>query len=191
MIFLYRLCIQICSFFFVSLPLTVLGILILLPVVCIYDIGKLPAVLRWFDSADPYVGRDTSVITQLNQNPETSKYFFVNKILTKYNWLAFRNPINYFSYKYLGFQWDSPTLVTTSGSSKVGDSAGKVPGLYYIEVIQNDRTHYEYYFIYKLSSTRCIRARMGHKIGQFESNKKGDYVQQVLVIQPFKSYSGV
>lgn len=175
--FLKHLLIFLC----VSLPLTLIGIIVLAPVTSLYNIGKLPLIFRWFDSADPFVGRDISVIHAINQEGYWRKYC----------WLAFRNPINYFSYKYLSFVWNRPKLLKYIGDDKVGDSTGDHPGLKYIEIEQDNRKYYEYYYIYKFNINKCLRFRLGYKIGNPIQNENGDIQQEVLVFQPYKSYNGV
>lgn len=191
MTFLFRLLKHLLILFFISLPLTLVGIVIL-PVCLIFsDIGALPLYLRWLDSADPYIGRDTTVITRINKGTYWSEYSSLWCIwFNKYTWLAFRNPINYFSYRYLSFTWNSPVITVFKGSLDVGDSTGDIPGFKYLEVKQDGSTFYEYYFIYKMNSRHCLRFRLGYKIGNPYRNKKGEIQQEVLVLQPYKSYAG-
>jgi len=189
--FIYRLVKEILSFLCIQLPLQLLGAVILLPVCYFYKIGKLPRVLRWFDSADPFVGRDTSVIDRLNDYPETSPYFRYSAYWTRYNWLAWRNPLNYFGYKYLGYYFTGQEKYKITGNPDVGDSRGSSPGLKIIEVkVDGIVKAYEYYYIHKWSDTTCFRFRLGVKIGDW-NNPKGTFAQGVFVISPYKSYSGV
>src|ERR1043165_4732976 len=85
----------------ILLPLQLLGAIILLFYIPIhvYLIKtslrrriELPYVLRWFDNADLYVGRDTSTYLKV----------FGTGVWGLYVWLAWRNPLNYFGYKVLG-----------------------------------------------------------------------------------------
>ena len=178
-------------FLLVSLPLMLIGAIVLIPFIALgYKIGSLPIVVRWFDSVDPYVGRDTTVITRVNNGQFWDQYSPLQLKLNRYMWLAFRNPINYFTYKYLGFVWGRPEIVV-KGDSQVGDSAGKHEGLCYTEVRQDNKTYYEYYYIKKITNSSCIRFRFGYKIGDITKNKPGDIQQEVLVFQIFKSYTGV
>lgn len=180
-LFVLRLIKHLSIYFFISLPLIVVGIVALPVVAFFYDIGKMPIWSRWFDSADPYVGRDTTTIEIINKQGWFKKYW----------WVAIRNPINYFSYKYLSFVLDEDALFILEGEPNVGDSTGDIPGYKYIEVIQKDKTYYEYYYIKKWSKTKCFRFRMGYKIGDPYLNQKGEIQQEVLVLQPYKSYSGL
>jgi len=154
---------------------------------------KLPFLLRWFDNADLYVGRDTSVYL--------SK--FGDAFWTHYTWLAFRNPLNYFGYVVLGFVAGDRVLTTFSKfpsinlradqeHCEIGDGSDDVPGLFTAELENNDKTYFEYYYIKKYNffgTTKCIRVRIGHKIGS--NTKPGQHCQWVFVISPFHSYDGI
>lgn len=192
--FLLRLLINIFKFLCISVPLQLLGALILLPFLY-YRHDKyartLPSWLKWFDCADFYVGRDTST--------------YVNKIIPqgwwiRYCWLAWRNPINYFSYKYLGFLLEPPYKSLTyikipESEHDIGDSSQDIEGFYYQEIEVNSKVYYEYYYIYVYtipftSIQKCIRFRMGWKLGQNIYAKYG-HVQDVFVISPFHTFSGI
>ena len=175
-LFLYRLCTNILSFLLIQLPLQLIGALVLLPVCYFYDIGEFPRVFRWFDSADPYIGRDVSVINHVSSLGWTSKYV----------WTAFRNPTNYFCYRYLGFDFTGKEGYNITGSLDVGDSTGKHEGLKIIELTTG---YYEYLYVKKIKDNSCIYLRMGWKISNM-NNKPGSYCQQVFTIS-YRSYSGV
>ena len=184
--FLYRLLLNVLSFVLLQIPLQLIGIIIL-PILCLfYPIGSLPRIVRWFDSADPFAGRDTSVIDTLNTDPKASPYFWRNAYLTRYNWLAFRNPTNYFNYFVLGFVFDGTETYKTVGNLGVGDTPGRFQGFKQIE-LSNGK--YEYLYIKKIKANSCFYFRMGWKITDL-SNKKGDFCQQVFTIS-YRSYSGV
>ena len=167
--FLIRLIINILLLLLVNLPLEVIGWVILLPTCLLSKENQLPSYLKWFDNADLYLGRDASTYLSVVSSGWWSRYV----------WLAFRNPCNYFGYKVLGF-----IASFSVPRSSVGDSAGDVPGLFHIE----QSGYYEYYYIKKWSSTKCFRFRMGWKLSD---TKSGDWVERVFVIQPYKSYTGV
>lgn len=177
--FMSRFAYQLGSFLLISLPLTLIGIVILYPFMKNAVIGHFPAYLRWFDSADTYVGRDVTTITLKNNESQWNKYW----------WVAIRNPINYFTYKYLSFDWKDVTILRL-GNFNVGDSRNKVPGICYTEVFSDGDVYYEYYVIVKFNENWCFRFRMGYKIGDPETNALGTIQQQVLVLQPVKSYTG-
>lgn len=176
--FIYRLVLNILMLVFVSLPLELLGIIILLPVVYwnqrkLLSGGscQLPYILRWFDCADIY--------SKFKRDPFT--YFarvIPNGVLYRYYWLALRNPCNYFGYNVLGFRSDLDIP-----STDIGDMTGGQPGLHTVE----SQGRYEYYLIYKWNDKKCFRFRMGWKLSD---TKTGDFVQRVFVVQPYKDYFG-
>lgn len=172
-----RFIVQLYTFLWTLILLQLPGTLILLIVCAFYDIGKLPKYLRWYDSADPFIGRDISVITRIN----TEGYW------SKYCWLAWRNPVNYFGYVVQGYLFKGVEKYTIKENLNVGDSTEDVPGL---KIIELDTGIYEYAYIHKWSQTTCLRLRFGWKIGDL-SNKPGFYIQRCFVIQPYKSYSGL
>lgn len=186
MIFFLRLLKQSLMLLLVSIPLQlvgaiVVGIYLLIDPTC----KKLPTYLKWFDGADQYVGRNTDVYVRIMSDTMSVKYV----------WLCWRNPINYFSYSYLGFQVNLRDIDKTrsyeAGDPEVGDSTGDHEGLFYVEVVDFDsNVYYEYYYIKKWTATTCFRFRCGWKIGSLAALKDGEYVQDVLVCQPYKSYSG-
>jgi len=184
------------SFIFIEIPLQLAGAILLLPLCAIYDIGKLPRIFRYFDSADPFVGRDTSVIDSVSQLGWWAKY----------SWLAWRNPINYFEYTVLGFQFsahffailtDSPPETSHDGIriAEVGTSTGSVPGFFQAEIQLDKDIYYEYYWVYKYQLSvlkgKCFRFRIGHKIGHPRQNRQGSWCQHVLTINPFATYYGI
>lgn len=174
------------QFLIIELPLQLVGAVVLLVYLpihfgylhnddTIYDL-PLPRYLRWFDCVDFYVGRNTDTIWQISQQG----------ILAYYNWLAWRNPINYFGYKVLGFQFPDYIHYNMSLSSAyVGDSTGKREGWRYTEI---QTGHYEYLLVKKVTSKSCIYLRFGWKIGEY--NKPRSWCQQVFTIS-YRSYSGL
>jgi hypothetical protein len=166
--FLFRFISCLFIWLLVCIPLQLVGSVLLLILCCFFNIGKLPRLFRWFDSADPFVGRDTSVIDKVS----TDGWY------ARYTWLAWRNPLNYFGYKVLGFQ--SKEAIP---SIAIGNTSDAHPGKYYLE----SQGHYEYCLIHLWSPTKCFRFRMGHKLNK---TKVGDWVQRVGVIQPYIDFSG-
>lgn len=169
--------------FAITLPLEILG-LVLVPLGLIFQRHyRLPTILKWFDNADVWLGR----------NSETYELVVnTGSFLEKYHWLALRNPINYFGYAVLGVKQDTlRSRVQIEGDIRVGDGAENVPGFLYQEFydFDNNKDIYEYYYIHKWSATKCFRFRMGHKIGR---TVLGDVsaIQYVFVIQPYKDYHG-
>jgi len=180
--FLYRLVINL-AILAVLLPLEVIGWVVLLPV-C-YKQGLttvvLPRWLRWYDNADIFVGRNT----------DTYKAVCKTGWFNRYTWLAFRNPLNYLGYVHLGVKVTTPIkgVILEVGDEGIGD--GSRPGFHQVEILVDNKVVYEYYYIHRWSKTKCLRFRMGHKIGKVSSNKVGSWIQWVMVLQPYKSYWGV
>lgn len=185
MTFAFRLLKNLLSLFCIELPLQLLGAIVLIPLCAVYKIGQLPRAFRFFDSADPFVGRDTSVIDCINATPEKSPYFWKNGYITRYNWLAWRNPINYFSYKYLGYTFTGRESYDIIGSLDVGDSTGKHEGL---KIINLSTGVYEYLYVKKVGDKACIYLRMGWKIVNMQ-NRPGSFCQKVFTVS-YRSYSG-
>lgn len=157
--------------------------LIIIPFIllCIGDNPKFPSCFKWLDNFDHWGDRDTS----------TYDAIIKSGFWARYNFIALRNPLNYFGYAVLGIQvTDTPIVVESNEHYTVGDSSGKESGFLYQDVDYGVHRVYEYYYIYKFSPTKCFRFRMGYKIGDPKSNKIGSYIEQVLVIQPYKSYTG-
>ncbi len=167
----------------VCLPLEILGWIVLIPGVALTRGLKLNPSLKWFDSADSYVGRDVSVYQAVVESGKANQYF----------WLAFRNPINYFGYVVLGVcpKTSVQPLGETISSPPVGDTSKA--GYYHAEALIDGKKVYEYYVIYRyaLFPNKCFRFRFGHKIGQLSELQLGCWVQFVCCIQPFKDYTGV
>lgn len=173
-LFIYRFIICL-ALFLLQLPLQLLGSILLLPLCYFYNIGYLPLISRWLDSADPFIGRDISTITSVNTQGYWSKYI----------WLAWRNPLNYFNYKVTGFQFPINTNYEVIGNLSVGDSTNDIPGY---KCIQLDTGYYEYLYVKQITTNSCVYFRMGWKIGDL-SNKPLSYCQSVFTIS-YRSYSG-
>lgn len=181
MTFLLRLLKHITVFLLVCVPLQLLGIILILPVVYFSKDYQLPYLFRWFDCADFYVNRDTSTYIALVDSG--SKW-------NRYTWLAFRNPINYFDYQYLGYKWTGQEVYTTYSSIEDTIGDGSFGGIRHIEV---DSGIYEYYYIkpYRiLNLSLCIRFRIGWKIKNMD-NPTGKYSQWCLTFNPFQPYTGI
>lgn len=170
--FIYRLSFNLVIFFGLCIPLQIIGIIILLPVCFYCQKTRLPRGLRWFDNADLYVGRDTSVYDSVLQSGWYNNYC----------WLAWRNPLNYFGYKILGKQVKTETMCIIQGNPNVGNTSA--PGLF----IQESPIGYQYYYIHKWSQTTCMRLRLGWK---FNSNITPGWYQWAFTVQPYMSYTGI
>ncbi len=185
--FLLRLLKHLAILLLLSLPLQLVGIF-LVPIGILFSRGslKLPAAFKWFDSADAWVGRNT----------ETFQGIVDQGSWARYKWLAFRNPCNYFGYAVLGFVANNPMEIlkyTGEEVHGVGDSSGDGAGYRTVEIqdIVTGKTYYEYYYIRRLGQAHCFRFRMGYKIGNPKELGNGTAVEQVLVLQPYKSYTGI
>lgn len=162
-----------------QLPLMGIGFICVSIWIGLFNTVQLPRALRWFDCADFYNGRDTTVIRRIAAEGRWAHIYYI----------TIRNPLNYFSYKVLGLVYNNPIVKKVEGNPNVGDTT--LPGLYFIEIEQDGKTYYEYYWIYKYSATTCFRFRMGWKIGSPDELVNGKPTQEVFVVSPYHSYSGV
>jgi hypothetical protein len=208
--FIYRLLKTVSIFLFISLPLQVVGIVVLLPYLPFHynyvkknqpKSWKLPYLLRWFDSADLYAEFGRNPVTYLTKVVPVGWY-------TMYTWLTFRNPINYFSYAYLAvcpkdsIKTLNITIVAQSPLQgpygqkipNIGDSGNDVAGYQYVEYEIDGGVYYEYYYVHAFTSSllagKCLRFRMGWKLGLPHEVRINNYVQDVLNLQPLATYSG-
>lgn len=184
----------------------------------LYD-QRLPKMFRWFDVGDV---RDKGYGINGDLGYQTKQLLGSEEVLMscqlqdaisinppsiwkiywmRLNWLALRNPINYFQYNVLGIRSvnlgrlikvidrsDNFNLERDdySKSPEIGDWPGHVAGFRYRE-FENAK---EYYWIYRYPflKSRCFRARIGHKLGHTYPYRA--VIQWVCTIQPFKSYRG-
>lgn len=208
--FFIRLISNIGKFLFISIPLQLIGSIALLVYLPIHRKNnpirqglpanvqmQLPKILRWFDNADiyPEIGRDYYTYTTI----------YMGSFWQHYTWLAWRNPINYFNYKYLGFRIPKSYKViqrvqNPPSVNEIGDAHDCIPGYYYVEIETDSGTYYEYYYIfaytsilgiYKLAAPKCFRFRMGWKLGQDKIFIQDEWVQDVFVISPVRSFRGL
>lgn len=127
-----------------------------------------------------------------------------NKIDTKWNifkmrfmWLAIRNPANYFQNRVLGVKSEEITsIVRYYNNTKYNKidvenlksiNLNSIPevsdwyneGIRHVEVkLEDDSTIFEYYIVKKIFNTsKCIRIRLGHKIGHTPLKKDKEYIQ--------------
>lgn len=174
-------------FLALELPMQLIGMILLAIALPFCKSPQLPYILRWFDLADFYVGRDpVTYLTQIVPKGWKERWY----------WIAWRNPCNYFAYKYLGIPANTVLTLNERSPSDpasydlVGDATGKTGGLAYSEYKAGSRTYYEYYYVlpYTIFGARkCFRFRMGWKIG---GEPTGEPIQQVFVISPIRDYRG-
>lgn len=165
----------------ILLPLELLG-LIILPVILPFipkDQEYLPCWLRWYDNHERYTYQDTQdgidglagdkyYRVKHKIYPYTVNYSFWHLLWHRYLWLALRNPLNYFQYKYCGKL--GPSYVTVlKGEPNVGDLPGQKQGTRYMELANGA---WELYCVKRLYGklwpkwfhNRGLRVRIGWKI---------------------------
>lgn len=181
-LFIKRFILRTLMFFGICVPIMLLGSIILLLFLPFSKHEKLPYFLKWWDCADFYVGRD----------PHTYREVVKKGWWARYTWLAWRNPMNYFEYRYMGMEYDprSVWVLYDPQGDDVGDKSRA--GYRHIELTDSKgRGFYEYYWIYKypFASNWCFRFRMGWKI---KDKKRVHYqlIQWCFVIGPWFPYSG-
>lgn len=191
---------QVVMFLCVLLPLQILGWFIL-PIALLFipkDQEYLPYFLRWFDNHEYHYSKLSHLdglagpdyYRKQNRIYPYAPFSFWRLWYYRYNWLAFRNPVNYFQYKVLGLPWvNNVFLVRTFGNPNTGDKTQD--GHYFIQVKVNNKMYWEYYAIVRYPFTKkCIRFRFGWKIGTIEENHAGEVVQWVCTITPMIDYTG-
>ncbi len=198
-------------YLFICLPLQLVGIPLVALAVLVqpWDAYRLPKFLKWFDLADNYP-------EEFARSNET----YVAQILpagkfARFNYIALRNPTNYFCYKYLSVKFlrisafgcsrslqpdyldaMDPELAKVLLLQDIGDNG--VSGLSEIEIdgitIDDTAKHvWEYYRIYRYTIfgiTKCVRIRIGWKLSEFSDENQGKWLQWVFVISPFHSFTG-
>lgn len=171
-------------FLFVTLPLQLVGALVL-PVVLLFvpaDQNVLPNAFKWFDNAEIPLAigsQDDGLSGPASYSNEmVSKY---GLYLTRYIWLAWRNPINYFQYKVLGIHINDTFKIIDASeyNDNVGNKEGNVTGVSKSTISNDGKTYFEYYRVIKLWSTRCLRIRLGWKISNPVDVEQGSYIQYV------------
>lgn len=198
--FALRLLKHVVKFLVIEVPLQLIGAIVLLVYLPIHlklvtnDPSKsirLPYILRIYDNADMYVGRDYS----------TYRKVFGSGYWNLYCWLAWRNPLNYYSYVWDGVTPEKEAKLTyteivffknrtDNKRNEIGDN--DCPGRELIEWRLDGKTYYEYYAIYPYTIfgyKKCLRFRLGYKLGF--NMAVGKPTQSVFVISPFHTYLGV
>lgn len=159
---------------FIVFPLSVVGKIVTLPVFYFMKPEQiaLPVCLKWFDLADNW--------PELIRTDSTT---YKNKVIpegwwARYTWTQWRNPVNYFQYKYLGFINTSKVLIHDQDNSEVA--------YWYYAELEDGHWEYSYNYHYKLPfiGEKIFTIRMGWKIMPMSY---GEYVQFVASIMPFDS----
>lgn len=176
---------------FCTLPLQLVGMIVLLIIVPTLSrsVSKLPDWLAWFDNAeniyldenDPdrdglsgpsYYRRDDLGIANAEGPFDGNDDIALFRLWwNRYNWLALRNPINYFQYEILGAKIDEDDVVIIKGTDTN----------HYAEVITQDDLYYEYYVTKPWLFGFIFRFRMGWKI----TSTYRPIQQSVFIINPF------
>jgi len=189
-----------------ALPIFILTLLlqlvsiIVLPFVLPF-IGKdketLPDFLAWFDNNEIRM-KNGKMDDGLAGYPEyraemIPKY---GLFLTRYIWLALRNPVNYFQYKVLGASiYPRITMYNAVAyDAQVGNKEGEHEGLSILEAVtdvEGDREVLatDVYYVKKLTSTRCVRIRIGHKLK--DPTYRDFYIAQFVLTINFAEYEGI
>ena len=156
---------------------------------------RLPKWARWFDNGDPLdmvYGLNGDKGYRLNKPCKTKWEIY----RLRYTWLALRNPTNHFAYYILGHTCSSLNHmivlehISQPEGVEIGDWSHE--GYRYSKVMDLDASGdiREYYFIHKWSPTRCLRIRIGFKLGQNPLDFPRKTIQRCFVIQPYKKYLG-
>lgn len=195
---------QVATLFTVKLPVQLIGI----PVVALELLLHLKdkrvencvdqrLICKWFDNGDDLdreYGLNGDKGYQLSRGNPTDTWGIYRM---RFNWLALRNPINYFQYNVLGSRVEDLGNIESyhnyidgvgeSGDLEVGD--WQYAGVRKIELDSGEWEHYTVYR-YPFKPEKCFRARIGHKLGHNPIKHKRSGVQWVCAIQPWKDYRG-
>jgi len=175
---------------FIKLPVQVAGIPILAVLLLFVprDEEKLPDAFRWWDNHERYFPGNQSD-DGLSGPPEIrNRWSNPEGWLARFNWLALRNPANYFQHRVLGRTANSfADRVKVKGDLKVGTHEWNTRGYYYQEVLNGREKLWELYIVQPLYKQWHFRLRAGWKIGGYFSKRDpGDSLQWVFAITPFK-----
>lgn len=176
----------------IILPLTVIGWIILYPVLLVLPKSStaLPRALVWFDNVDG----DGLIGDLSNQQRNADKGIDPEGAYAKYKWIAFRNPIQGFKYLVLGAPANEINLVTSvSRSYIVGQPVGDYTSGGTLFAYSDNRQYYEYYYIipYKvLTLNLCVRIRFGWKLIGI-ADKPREYISWTFALSPWHTYRGI
>jgi len=203
---IYRIIKQLLTLLIINIPLQLLGI----PIVAIELLFHLHdkrlnncldqrLLLKWFDNGD-----EKDLIYGLNGD---LGYQHTNNITVKstkweiykarFIWLAIRNPLNYYKYRVIGVRTSKLGRITYQKNYIQGIGNNpllEVSDWHYagVRIIDLDKGGWEVYIVYKypFKQDRCLRIRMGYKLGHNRRDTTRLYTQWVCAIQPWKSYIG-
>lgn len=169
--------------------------IIVLPIVLLFvkkESETLPNAFAWFDNAEIRLGigaKDDGLAGYPGYRAEMIPKYGL--YLTRYIWLAFRNPVNYFQYNVLGavIYADNCIKDTEYYDAGVGNKEGDHEGLSILSLhTVYGKTRTDVYYVKKLTSTRCIRIRIGHKLK--DPSFGGLYLAQFVFTINFAEYEG-
>lgn len=184
----------------VLIPLTLLGLIVILPLLAWANakgLTKLPLLNGIYGNT--FDGLDGSGKFQ-------AKYAHLPRILRQYLWLAIRNPTENLKRLRLGLHWQANTVVLTyrvkldeDGSAVFPGDIEKVSGSVFTEVVAVSisgiiKRYFEYYLISKpytlFGKTRCLRIRIGWKIGNIDKRVPGEIKAFEFAVNPFQVWGG-
>lgn len=159
---------------------------------------RLPDFLKWLDNGDVLdraYGLNGDLGYQLKySNLESPWTLYIMRL----NWLAFRNPINYFQYHKLGIQQEDieDLIYISERATFIGEEVGdwSSPGVREVDILlTTGKTAFERYWIYQYPfwPTKCFRARIGWKFSNISKIDRAKHFQWVFTVQPIKDYRGV
>lgn len=175
------------------LPLTVVGWIILYPVLlCLpREANNLPRFLRWFDNVD----NDGLIGDRANQERNYKLGIDPFGDFAKYKWIAFRNPVQGFKYLFLGINILDIGYIVAENKPDIG---GEIVGDYtsggtlFATTFNGARKYYEYYLIKPhriFNKNLCIRARFGWKLAGL-GDKPRTHVSWTFAFNPVHTYRG-
>jgi hypothetical protein len=175
---------------FVKLPVQVAGIPILAVVLLFGPRDKeyLPSAFRWWDNHERYFDGNKSDDGLSGPDYIRNKWSDPTGWLARFNWLALRNPANYFQHRVLGRTANVfLERVKVKGDLKVGTHDWNTRGYYYQEVLNGHEKLWELYIVQPIYKKWHFRFRAGWKIGGYFSKRDpGDSLQWVFAITPLK-----
>lgn len=161
---------------------------------------RLPKFLTWLDNGDEW-DRDNGLNGDLNFQSNYKLDSIWSIYLMRYTWLAVRNPLNTFKRRVLGIKrTDIIELLDVSNKPVTGNIDDEVgdwtySGTRYMRIRNQEgievREYYGVWLLPKfLGDNKCIRIRIGHKIGHNPISSNKPFISFVLVIQPYKKFKG-